>query len=1637
MYYFKLNENQLKKLREAHKNDTNATFQIASNKIFKGENIYYLDKIQLDKLKNAKEKKSGVRLEIRSSQIKDKKGGFLPLIFAGIGAASALVGGVTSIVNTVNDYKHKKAMEKETIRHNKEMENKDKMILAKELHKPVRKKFPKRRIFTKGIDDLWAADLVIMRNYSDENKGYSYIITVIDTFSKFSWALELKKKDGINVSEAFEKIIKQAISQNHQAPKLLHADKGNIFIISQGDVDFGNGKPYVSKLLHSPTWLELCKIANEQIIATGDYTHHFLEDIKFIQDLGNIKIHLKSIRHQNNDPDQTIKPKFNKTYKGRTTKPIRQKKEKIPKTNNKQIRTKKEIIPKPHRVFNFSAKMFEKNNMIRPILKTDETAFQSRLKTYVIKNNMAIKDVQVFLNRLDNPVIGQLKHALKKKNLKVNIMFLAIYKRGTNEENMEYKECNFKTTNKILTTNSDLNVYYTNEKIKIVNEIEEFVMKNSQWRLHQILSLGININKYVPFKGSSYIPLPKHIGDKKAIINVQNKDDKCFLWAILSALHPVEKNPQRVIKYIPFENEFDKEFKDIEFPLKTTDIPKFVKRTKDISINIYCLDKKVIVPLEISKIEKTNHIDLLYLREDNENKGHYCWIKDLWKLCGSQMTKDGHKRFLCKMCLNSFDEEYKLNDHKHYCVNNKAAKIVLPEAYNKTLEFQNYNHSLRVPFVIYADFECTLKPIYTCQPNDTESFTKCYQKHIPNNFCYYIKYSNGDYKPPVVYSGPNVAQQFYECMKNEEILISKMYDKIVPMKTLNVEQLNNYYNKSDKCHICERYLSDLPPMLEKKFKIIKGVIEYYKQFKIVEDHDAKKIKKIKGVIEYYKKFKMVKDGDAKKSKLYKKKFKIIKDVIKYYKKLKIVEDDDSKKLKLYEDKLKNEIENKNKNMRKVRDHDHLTGEYRGAAHSICNLNYQNPRFIPIVFHNLSGYDAHLFIKEFGNDNKRIKLIPNNEEKYISFSKMMPRKVTRKGKEIVIYTELRFIDSFKFLPSSLNKLTNNLRNDSKLNLRNKFKELSKYFPEEHLDLVTRKLAYPYEYMDCEEKFNETCLPPIEKFYSSLTNKNITKEEYENSQKIWKVFNIQNMREFTSLYNKIDVLLSTDIIENFRDISLKNYKLDPMWYYTTPGFAWDCMLRMTNIKLDLLTDIDQLLIFESGIRGGLSQCSQRYSKANNKYMGDKFKKKEESIFLQYLDANNLYGWAMSKYLPTGDFKWVDNVNNFDVMNISDKSCKGYILEVDLSYPKELHDIHSDFPLAPERHFDNKQLPKLLTTLYDKKKYIIHYETLKLYINLGLKIEKIHRVLEFSQSPWLKSYIDFNTKLRSEAKNEFEKEYFKLMNNSVYGRTMMNVRNHVDIRLCSNGSTVEKLITKPNFDRRTIFTENLAAVHMKRTQISFKQPIYIGMCVLDLSKMLMYDFYYNIIKKKYGNRVRLLYTDTDSLILEIKTNDFYQDIKINLDHFDTSDYPKDNIYGLPLVNKKVLGKFKDELDGKIMTEFIGLRSKLYSHRILDTEKEIKKAKGVKKNVVENKICFNDFENCLLTKESKYIKQNLFRTKKHDIFTVEQNKKALSVYDDKRFILDNGIDTLAWGHYKTNIDRNDFVNHLNTLIKNQNQKD
>ena len=245
------------------------------------------------------------------------------------------------------------------------------------------------------------------------------------------------------------------------------------------------------------------------------------------------------------------------------------------------------------------------------------------------------------------------------------------------------------------------------------------------------------------------------------------------------------------------------------------------------------------------------------------------------------------------------------------------------------------------------------------------------------------------------------------------------------------------------------------------------------------------------------------------------------------------------------------------------------------------------------------------------------------------------------------------------------------------------------------------------------------------------------------------------------------------------------------------------------------------------------------------------------------------------------------------------------------------------------------------------MLHYENLKLYESLGLKITQIHKGIKFNESPWLKTYIDLNTSLRIKATNDFEKDFFKLMNNAVFGKTMENTENHVDIRLVCDEEDALKLAAKTNFGRFTIFDENLIAVHMKRIKLVYNKPIYLGMCILDLSKTLMYDFHYNYIKNKYGDKAKLLFTDTDSLAYEIETEDFYADIAGDVEErFDTSNYPKKHPSGIKIgVNKKIIGMMKDEAAGKQIDEFVGLRAKLYSYKMFEGA-EHKKCTGVERN-------------------------------------------------------------------------------------------
>ena len=302
----------------------------------------------------------------------------------------------------------------------------------------------------------------------------------------------------------------------------------------------------------------------------------------------------------------------------------------------------------------------------------------------------------------------------------------------------------------------------------------------------------------------------------------------------------------------------------------------------------------------------------------------------------------------------------------------------------------------------------------------------------------------------------------------------------------------------------------------------------------------------------------------------------------------------------------------------------------------------------------------------------------------------------------------------------------------------------------------------------------------------------------------------------------------------------------------------------------------------------------------------------------------------------------------------------------------------------------------------------------MNHGLKLKKIHRIIEFNQEARLKPYIDMNTELRKATKNDFGKDLFKLMNNLVFRKTMENIRKHKDIKLVTTDKKRSKLVSEPNYHTFNLTSEDLSIIEMKKTKVKMNKPTYLGLSILEISKILMYEFWYDYMKPKYGNDVKLCYMDMDSFIMNIKTNDFYEDISNDVENrLDTSNYEVNR--PLPMgKNKEIIGLMKDERGGKIITEFVTLRPKSYSY-LTDDGKEDKKAKGTKKRIIKM-IKFNDSKKCLLNDEVIFKSQQRFISKKHDAYTENINKIALSNDDDKRIVSSDKITSYPYG-YKGNI--------------------
>jgi hypothetical protein len=704
---------------------------------------------------------------------------------------------------------------------------------------------------------------------------------------------------------------------------------------------------------------------------------------------------------------------------------------------------------------------------------------------------------------------------------------------------------------------------------------------------------------------------------------------------------------------------------------------------------------------------------------------------------------------------------------------------------------------------------------------------------------------------------------------------------------------------------------------------------------------------------------------------------------------------------------------------KYRDHCHLSGKFRQVLCNTCNLNRANTQFkVNVIFHGLSNYDSHFLINRISRyPSKYISIIPLTSERYLTFS----------------VGNVYFKDSYKFLSGSLEKLVSILREKGDEH----FKYVNKYITDKQQNsLMKRKGVFPYNYINSLDVLSETCLPPKHHFYNELMQSDISDEQYAHAQHVWSVFRCKSIKSYLELYLVSDVLLTADVFESFRDETIKDFELDPVHYFSSAHYTLDAFLRKCNPTIELLTDINQYLFFRKALRGGLSVVTKRHAVANNKYMQN-YNPNLPSRYIMYLDANNLYGKAMTECLPYSNFVWMsdEELDIESIMTLSATSPWGCFLEVDLNYPDYLHTEHSDYLLAPEKISIpyNELCPfakyvcdklnlkrttnskKLMSTLLPKFHYVLHYRVLQFYLRMGMQLLKIHNGIKFIQKPFMKPYIDFLSQKRASAKNEFEATTIKLLSNALYGKTIERPENRSKVKLATTKYACEKLSAKPSFKQSKIINRNLVSVEMKYPIITLNKPFFLGVAILELSKLIMYEFHYNFVHNKFGRRAQLLFTDTDSLTYEIETEDVYEDFRqVEKGIFDFSNYPP-NHPNYSAEFARVPGLFKDVAASAAIKCFTGLRSKMYSY-ITESCGEIKVAKGVKKHIVDKFITYADYFNTLMSNVQTENTFSTIRSRLHQVSTDEQRKISLSPFDDKRYILWNKIETLPYGHFQIN---------------------
>ena len=615
----------------------------------------------------------------------------------------------------------------------------------------------------------------------------------------------------------------------------------------------------------------------------------------------------------------------------------------------------------------------------------------------------------------------------------------------------QVSKATFWSSQEVVLESTDVDETFERMKSKIIEGLVKYSKNGSGWFVVSVEKIQIDKSAYDPVKGSSHIPLPKKIADKRALINMENKDDMCFKYAVTRALNPVSRDAGQISKVLK-KQASELNWDGIEFPTPCTERQlKTFEKNNNVSVLVFGHEGNKIFPLYVPTDRREKVVRLFF--QKTETNSHYCVIKNMSRLIANQVSAKKQKKYVCDHCITAFGTEDLLIKHEEYCREHDCVKTTFPKPGENILKFNNLQNAIECPIKIFADFESLLEPT-----DKTHGKTKLYQRHVSSAFCIYVfSRVEGFSMDPITYvkkGNEDVAKIFFEEL---EETTKKIYDRFkVDAPMIFNDEAKKLFEKQTECYACGGTFSD------------------------------------------------------------------------------------------------------EKGLKKVRDYCHFTGKFRGALHSKCNLRLRNTKVIPVFFHNLEGYDSHLFVKHLADTEGSVNCIPHNEEKYITFTKnvVVDTKETKRGESNIFY-RLKFLDSFHFMSSSLEKLVNNLE-------PTQLKHTSKYFKDDELQLMLKKGIYPYEYMDSQKKLTETKLPPIEKFYSSLSDSGISDKDHEHARNVWKTFNCKTLADYTELYCKSDVLLLADVFENFIDVSLKKYGLDPSYYITSPSLAFDAMLKMTKVN-----------------------------------------------------------------------------------------------------------------------------------------------------------------------------------------------------------------------------------------------------------------------------------------------------------------------------------------------------------------------------------------------------------------------------------------------------------------------------------------